>query len=158
MIYSAVTQVEIERLLRQYPQADGLFSTDLIALNAMKLAVPFDRAILTECNFKIKTEGTGISYERKRKASAGEPCGCSARYDGCGSIESVAGCAKDLQSGRQRSHAENDRSDASLFSFKLTIDFPMWRGYNSANNEIPMKPLRKRSTLTKPGVRELPAV
>ena len=30
-------QVEIERLLRQYPQADGLFSTDLIALNAMKL-------------------------------------------------------------------------------------------------------------------------
>ena len=65
---------------------------------------------------------------------------------------------KDLQSGRQRSHAENDRSDASLFSFKLTIDFPMWRGYNSANNEIPMKPLRQRSTLTKPGVRELPAV
>ena len=55
-------------------------------------------------------------------------------------------------------YAENDRSAASLFSFKLTIDFPLRHGYNSANNEIPTKPLRKRSTLTKPGVRELPAV
>lgn len=55
-------------------------------------------------------------------------------------------------------YAENDRSAASLFSFKLTIDFLPCRGYNSANDEIPTKPLRKRSTLTKPGVRELPAV
>ena len=44
------------------------------------------------------------------------------------------------------------------FSFKLTVDFPAGRGYNNANNEIPMKPLRKRSTLTEPGIRELPAV
>ena len=55
-------------------------------------------------------------------------------------------------------YAEKDRSAALLFSFKLTIDFLVRRGYNSANNEIPTKPLRKRSTLTKPGVRELPAV
>lgn len=44
------------------------------------------------------------------------------------------------------------------FSFKMTIDFAVGHGYNNANNEIPMKPLRKRSTLTEPGVRELPAV
>ena len=43
-------------------------------------------------------------------------------------------------------YAENDRSAALLFSFKLTIDFPLRRGYNSANNEIPTKPLRKRIT------------
>ena len=55
-------------------------------------------------------------------------------------------------------YAENDRAAALLFSFKLTIDFLPRRGYKSANNEIPTKPLRKRSTLTRPGVRELPAV
>lgn len=30
-------QPEIQRLLKKYPQADGLFSTDLIAINAMKV-------------------------------------------------------------------------------------------------------------------------
>jgi hypothetical protein len=85
--------------------------------------------------FRKKPKRTGTSHERNTKVSA-------------------SGGARRAAEG----YAENDRSAALLFSFKLTIDFPVRRGYNSANNEIPTKPLRKRSTLTKPGVRELPAV
>ena len=42
--------------------------------------------------------------------------------------------------------------DGALFSFKLTIDWFVKCGYNDANKKIPTKPLRKKSTLAKPGL------